>query len=190
MAETHNYIVNGYAYPSISQQTLQWWLPRLTWISAFSYGFTGEGQLINLKDYNLTAPANSAGVRPLMVLTPMDSEGRFSDAAAISVFNDGAAKQNLINNIESNINTKTLGGVDFDFEYIPGEYAESYVQLVSDTAERLRPQGYLTTVALAPKVSREQPGLLYAGHDYAGMGRAADYCLLMTYEWGYTYGQQ
>ena len=50
-------------------------------------------------------------------------------------------------------------------------------------------RGYLTSVALAPKVRADQPGVLYEGHDYAGMGRAADYCLLMTYEWGYTYGE-
>ena len=41
---------------------------------------------------------------------------------------------------------------------------------------------------LAPKTSAGQPGLLYQGHDYKGMGQAADYCLLMTYEWGYTFG--
>ena len=46
----------------------------------------------------------------------------------------------------------------------------------------------MTSVALAPKVRADQTGVLYEGHDYAGMGRAADYCLLMTYEWGYTYG--
>ena len=188
MAESEDFIVNGYAYPSISDKTLQWWLPRLTWLSSFSYGFTGDGELINLEDYNLTAPAAAAGVRPLMVLTPLDSEGRFNDAVAISVFNDETARKNLIDNIERNIAAKNLGGVDFDFEYILAEYADDYVRLVGDTAERLRPKGRITTVALAPKVRADQPGLLYEGHDYNGMGKAADYCLLMTYEWGYTYG--
>lgn len=63
------------------------------------------------------------------------------------------------------------------------------MELVARTRDRLSPQGYLTTVALAPKTSADQPGLLYQGHDYGGMGEAADYCLLMTYEWGYTYGE-
>lgn len=188
MPENVDYIVNGYAYPSISQETLQWWLPRISWVSCFSYGFTGGGQLIDLKDYNLTAPANAAGVRPMMVLTPMDEQGRFSDAAAVEVFRSPAAKENLINNIEENIKNKNMGGIDFDFEYLNAEYADDYVSLVADTAARLRPQGFLTTVALAPKTSADQQGLLYQGHDYAGMGQAADYCLLMTYEWGYTYG--
>lgn len=183
-----DYIVNGYAYPSISEETLNWWLPRLSWVASFSYGFTEDGELINLEDANLIIPANQAGVRPMMVLTPLDAQGNFNDNIAIRIFENPNARENLISNIEANIRNKDMGGVDFDFEYLAAEYADDYVQLVADTRQRLRPQGYLTTVALAPKVSTDQPGLLYQGHDYAGMGQAADYCLLMTYEWGYTYG--
>ena len=183
------YLVNGYAYPSISEETLAWWLPRLTWLSAFSYGFTAEGRLVNLADENLVTAANAAGVRPMMVLTPLDAEGRFNDNIAAAVFEDPEAQTNLIDNIEANLRTKNMGGVDFDFEYIPRVYAADYVELVARTQTRLSPQGYLTSVALAPKVRADQPGVLYEGHDYAGMGRAADYCLLMTYEWGYTYGE-
>lgn len=182
------YIVNGYAYPSISKETLEWWLPRLSWVAAFSYGFTEDGNLINLEDANLIIPTTEAGVRPMMVLTPLDADGNFNDNIAIRVFENPDAQQNLIDNIEANIKNKNMGGVDFDFEYLAADYADDYVELVGRTRGRLRPQGYLTTVALAPKVSTDQPGLLYQGHDYAGMGQAADYCLLMTYEWGYTYG--
>lgn len=183
------YLVNGYAYPSISEETLSWWLPRLTWLSAFSYGFTAEGRLVNLADENLVTAANAAGVRPMMVLTPLDAEGRFNDNIAAAVFEDPAAQTNLTDNIEANLHAKNMGGVDFDFEYIPRVYAADYVELVARTQRLLSPQGYLTSVALAPKVRADQPGVLYEGHDYAGMGRAADYCLLMTYEWGYTYGE-
>lgn len=183
-----DYIVNGYAYPSISEETLNWWLPRLSWVASFSYGFTEDGELINLEDANLVIPANQAGVRPMMVLTPLDAQGNFNDVIAIRIFENSNARENLINNIEANIRNKNMGGVDFDFEYLAAEYADDYVRLVADTRQRLQPLGYLTTVALAPKVSTDQPGLLYQGHDYAGMGQAADYCLLMTYEWGYTYG--
>ena len=43
-------------------------------------------------------------------------------------------------------------------------------------------------MAVAPKSYANQPGLLYEGMDYAGLGRAADLIFLMTYEWGYTAG--
>ena len=183
-----DYIVNGYAYPSISEETLNWWLPRLSWVASFSYGFTEDGELINLEDANLIIPANQAGVRPMMVLTPLDAQGNFNDNIAIRIFENPNARENLISNIEANIRNKNMGGVDFDFEYLAAAYADDYVQLIADTRQRLRPLDCLTTVALAPKVSTDQPGLLYQGHDYVGMGQAADYCLLMTYEWGYTYG--
>ena len=45
------------------------------------------------------------------------------------------------------------------------------------------------SVALAPKTSAEQPGLLYEGKDYGGLGEAANQVLLMTYEWGYSYSE-
>ena len=182
-------IVNGYAYPFISDEVLDWWLPRITWLSNFSYGFKSDGSLINLEDERMTQRAIAQGVRAMMVLTPLDEEGLFNERTAVDIFDDPGAKANLINNIEQNIKNKSLGGIDFDFEYISAQYADDYVALVRETRLRLSTQGYLTTVALAPKTSADQVGLLYQGHDYRGMGEAADYCLLMTYEWGYTYGE-
>lgn len=189
MPEFGDLLVNGYAYPTIGQQTLAWWLPRLSWVSTFSYGFTEQGELINLEDEAVIAQARDGGVGALMVLTPLDAQGVFNDNIAIAVFNDPAALENLIGNIEENIRVKGLTGIDFDFEYLAAEYAGAYVDLVRRTQERLAPQGYTVTVALAPKVRADQPGLLYQGHDYRGMGQVADYCLIMTYEWGYTFGE-
>lgn len=190
MPEFEDLLVNGYAYPSISPQTLAWWLPRLTWVSTFSYGFTAEGDLINLEDENVISQAAEDGVGALMVLTPLDEMGAFNDQIAVAVFNNPAAVDNLIDNIEQNILAKGMAGIDFDFEYLGADYAQDYVNLVARTRARLSPLGLTVTVALAPKTRADQPGVLYQGHDYAGMGRAADYCLIMTYEWGYTYEHQ
>lgn len=48
--------------------------------------------------------------------------------------------------------------------------------------------GYPVSVALAPKTRKDQQGLLYEGMDYGLLGQAANQVMLMTYEWGYTYG--
>lgn len=189
MPEFEDIIVNGYAYPFINTIVLDWWLQRLSWVSTFSYGFTGNGDLINLQDEAVIKQALRADVGSLMVLTPMDVQGNFNDRVAIEVFNNPSSLDNLINNIERNIQMKGMAGIDFDFEYLSAEYADNYVDLVRRTRDRLSPQGYVTTVALAPKTRADQPGLLYQGHDYRGMGEAADYCLIMTYEWGYTFGE-
>ena len=49
----------------------------------------------------------------------------------------------------------------------------------------MRNEGYFVLTALAPKTSAEQRGLLYEAHNYAALGEAGSYVLLMTYEWGY-----
>lgn len=180
-------VVSGYAYPSIEPWVLDAWLPDLTFLCNFSYGITAEGGVIDLEDQRLTDAANASGVRPLMVLTPLDSEGRFNDVVAGRLLENPQARTTLIGNIGETLRRKGLSGVDFDFEYIPAAFAQNYVELVREARETLGPEGYFVTVALAPKTSASQAGTLYEGHDYAGMGQAADYVLVMTYEWGYTY---
>ncbi len=49
-------------------------------------------------------------------------------------------------------------------------------------------EGYFVSSALAPKVSADQPGLLYEAHDYEAHGRILDFVILMTYEWGWRKG--
>ena len=86
------------------------------------------------------------------------------------------------------MNAKGYVGLDVDFEYLGKENASLYAGFIAYLRERLNAVGYTVTVALAPKVRDDQPGILYEGHDYRALGEAADSVLLMTYEWGYTYG--
>lgn len=181
-------LVNGYAYPSIAPETLDAWLADLTFVSAFSYGFTSDGQLIQLQDDNLRIPARAAGVQSMLVLTPMDSQGSFNNRLVKALLDSPKAQEQLIDNLLQTVRTKGFFGVDFDFEYVYAENRDAYTDLVRQARERLNEAGYLVTVALAPKTSADQKGLLYQGHDYGGMGQAANFALLMTYEWGYTYG--
>ncbi len=181
-------IVNGYAYPFISQNVFNEWLPSLTYASSFSYGFMPNGDIINLNDAELIAAAKAAGTQTLMVLTPLDENGIFSSNLASEMLNTPSASDTLIENILFILREKGMNGVDFDFEFLLPQDRDKYTALVLKTREILNSQGYIVTVTLAPKTSSEQKGLLYEGHDYGGMGYAADFTLLMTYEWGYTYG--
>lgn len=183
-----DYIVSGYAYPTISQESLDWWLPRVSRICSFCYGFNGKGEITGIDDGRLVAAANAAKVKSMMVLAPMDSSGMFSDEAARMVFDNEEARHKLISGIEKTIKDKGFAGIDFDFEYLNGSYAEDYARFVGDVRNLIKPEGYITSVALAPKTSSFQKGILYEGHDYSAMGEAADYCLLMTYEWGFAFG--
>lgn len=190
--ETDRRIVtaNGYAYPFISPWVLQETLPYLTNLLVFSYGFTTEGELIApaVSDADMIREALRFSVAPMLVLTPLDEDGRFNNNLIHEMLTSAEAKETLISNLLRTVEEKEFQGVDVDFEYILAEDRDLFTAFVAELRARMNVAGYIVSVALAPKTSANQQGLLYEGKDYRGLGEAADEVLLMAYEWGYTYG--
>lgn len=180
----------GYAYPFIRREILEQTLPYLTDLSVFSYGFTADGMLIPpaLDDTWMIGLAHSYGTAPILVLTPFGPDGRFNNRLISSIVNDTDARRRLKDEIIGQITTRGFQGLDIDFEYIPARDRQAFSDFVFYMREAVGALGFPVSVALAPKTSDEQQGLLYEGKDYAALGAAADYVFLMTYEWGYTYG--
>lgn len=180
----------GYAYPFISRWVLEQTLPYLTDLFIFSYGFTVDGALIPpaLDDTFMITLAKNYGVAPVLTLTPFGPDGMFSNYLITRVVNDETAKAQLIEELVNQITERGFEGVDIDFEYILAEDRIPFAEFVSEVRIAINALGYPVSVALAPKTSDTQTGLLYEGKDYALLGEAADYVLLMTYEWGYTFG--
>ncbi len=183
--------VSGYAYPFISAWVLEQTLPYLSELPVFSYGFTMEGELIPPTygdDTWMIQEALRFGTRPILTLTPFGPDGNFNNQLIHSVVNNEVYRESLIQNLLVTMGEKGYQGVDIDFEYILAEDRDAFTAFVRQVAETMRNAGYHTSVALAPKTSSDQAGLLYEGKDYRALGEAADHVLLMTYEWGYTYG--
>ena len=137
---------------------------------------------------DLIGTARDGGVAPVMLLTTIDQQGKFSSQNAVAILSDPQKQDILIDNIMVEINAKGYMGLDVDFEYIPPEQRENYAKFLRKLKAQLSELGLPLFVALAPKTSADQPGLLYEAHDYRLLGSIADYSLIMTYEWGYTYG--
>lgn len=179
--------VNGYAYPYVDRGLLQRTLPYLTNLTPFTYGFTSQGELVMLNDQFMLDAAAQMRVAPLLHLSTLSADGRFSNELAHIVLNDSRVQNTLIENLMRTIQEKNYRGLDVDFEFVFTEDAVPYAQFIARLRERLSPLGLPVIVALAPKVFASQPGLLYQGHNYRLLSEAADQVLLMTYEWGYTY---
>ena len=178
--------VNGYAYPTIDAALLQKTLPSLTYLTIFSYGVTVEGRLVPADDEALIAAARAAGVAPVMLLSTIGEDGKFNSEAARAVLEDETLQRRLIDDLVTVLPQKEYYGIDVDFEFIPVTLAAEYAAFITRLREAVAPLKVM--VALAPKYSASQRGLLYEAHDYAALGAAADRALIMTYEWGYTYG--
>ena len=179
---------NGYAYPFIRPSLLRSTLPYMSQLTPFTYGIGASGGLLPLDDSQLLAQARSLGAVPLMHLSTLTEEDTFSSQRAVEVLTDLPRQRALLEEVMETISAKGYRGLDVDFEYIPAAQREDYAAFIRALRLRLAPLGLPVVAALAPKTYAAQPGLLYEAHDYALLGAAADYVLLMTYEWGYTAG--
>lgn len=180
----------GYAYPFISRWVLEQTVPYLSELAIFSYGFTPDGYLLEPElpvDW-MIAVAEEYGTQSILTLTPFGTDGKFNNQLIHELVNDETAVNRLISELLYTMGNKGYSGIDIDFEYILAEDRDAFTAFVWSVAEQMRANGYHTSVALAPKTSAEQRGVLYEGKDYRALGEAADHVLLMTYEWGYTYG--
>lgn len=180
--------VNGYAYTNINRELLSGILPYLTYLSIFTYGIKDNGELVILDDEGLIELSKKYGTAPVMVISSLNERGVFSSDTVVQLLSDPELQSTVIDNIARTAEEKGYYGIDADFEYIPSEYAEEYAAFIAAIREKVAPMGMKVFAALSPKTSADQRGLLYEGHDYGLVGEAADSVLLMTYEWGYTYG--
>ncbi len=180
--------VNGYAYPNIDRNVLLRVLPFLTMLTIFGYGFTEEGDLIEIDDEPLIELARQFQAAPIMLLSSITGNGVFSTERASLLFNNIALQNRVIDNIIAKMYEKGYLGLDVDFEYVQATDADAFIAFLENITGRLNAEGFTVNVDLAPKVSAQQTGLLYEAHDYARVGSVANTVLLMTYEYGYTYG--
>ena len=181
--------VGGYAYPFIDKEILEQSFPALKELLVFSYGFTFEGNLVPplQDDLWMIETAWRHGAKPIMVLTPF-SEGAFNNQLVKVLTENVEVQERLLEQLTAEVRRRGFAGVNIDFEYVLPENKVQYAAFIGKMRELLRPEGYTVSVAVPPKVSNEQRGLLVEGADYRLIGENADYVFLMTYEWGYTYG--
>ncbi len=187
-AQSREIFVNGYAYPYVSQNVLRGILPYTTWLTPFTYGFSASGDLLVPNDDALVSLARAYSVGSLLHLSTLTEGGNFSSERAAAVFAGAELTEQLAQKTAERMVSGGYVGVDVDFEFLGAPLAQAYVDFLAVLHREVRARGGVLVSALAPKTYAEQPGILYEGHDYAGIGANSDYVLVMTYEWGYTYG--
>ncbi|SKA86470.1 spore germination protein [Clostridium sp. USBA 49] len=180
--------VNGYAFPNIDMTVLKKTLPYLTYLSIFSHEVKENGSLRPINDTPLIEEARKANVAPLLVITNLLEGKGFSSDLAHTILSNENLQNTLLNNVIQTLKDKNYYGLDIDFEYIYPKDKELYNNFIEKAVNKLNPLGYFVTTALAPKVSENQKGVLYEAHDYSFHGKLVSHVILMTYEWGYTFG--
>lgn len=159
----------------------------LTYLAVFTYAVNRDGSLTPVDDQAVITAAVNQRVVPVMVLANFE-EGTFSTELATAILSSEALQDRVISEALRVMDAKGYRVLDFDFEYLGRANRERYNNFLRKAAQQLRSRGYMISAALAPKLSDEQRGVLYEGHDYAAVGQIVDFIFFMTYEWGWSGG--
>ncbi|KXH81739.1 glycosyl hydrolase family 18 protein [Sporosarcina sp. HYO08] len=159
---------------------LTYWMP-------FAYSMKDDGSLTTLDDAVMLEAAAAERIVPVLVLTNFSSTETGTQLAH-NVLSNPEVQETLITNLLNVMKEKGYQGVNIDFENVLPADRENYNKFLQRAVDRMHPQGYFVSSALAPKTSSEQKGLLYEAHDYEAQGKIVDFIVLMTYEWGYRFG--
>ncbi|WP_172369150.1 glycosyl hydrolase family 18 protein [Sporosarcina jiandibaonis] len=161
-------------------EDLTYWMP-------FAYRMTATGGLEALDDAAMIQAALAERVVPVLCITNF-SATEAGSTLAHTILSNNDIQERLLTNIISLMKEKGYRGINIDFENVLPADRVLYNQFLQRSVDRLHPEGFFVSTALAPKVSGEQKGLLYEAHDYEAHGRIVDFVVLMTYEWGYRLG--
>lgn len=181
--------VNGYTYymGDTGAPVIREVGEHLTYMSPFAYLIKEDGSLQQVADLPLIETAYAERVVPMMSVTNFTYSSLGNNLAHI-VLSTPEIRERLITNILNIMREKRYRGLNIDFENVLPEDRENYNSFLQLTVDRLHPEGYFVSSALAPKTGPTQQGLLYEAHDYPAHGRILDFVVLMTYEWGYRLG--
>lgn len=159
---------------------LTYWMP-------FAYSMKDDGSLNTLDDTVMLEAAAAERIVPVLVLTNFSSTETGTQLAH-NVLSNPEVQETLLTNLLNVMKEKGYRGINIDFENVLPADRENYNKFLQRAVDRMHPQGYFVSSALAPKTSSDQKGLLYEAHDYEAQGKIVDFIVLMTYEWGYRFG--
>ncbi|KAB2338221.1 LysM peptidoglycan-binding domain-containing protein [Cytobacillus depressus] len=179
------YEAEGFSYitpytPETNQLIVQTYAPINTYFGIFEHHVLEDGSLSTLNDQQLIRLVRENKVAPLAVITNLTPTG-FSPELTRRVLNTPEIRERLINNIYNLVKTKNYAGVNIDFERIRESERDLFSGFLRSLRERLRPEGYYTSVAIPAKTSDDIPWL--KGYDYGGIGAAVDIVFIMAYDW-------
>ena len=104
----------GYAYPFIPEKLLRRYLPFLSAVMPFTYGFTERGALLPPDDSVILRACGSYGSAPVMHLSTLNENDVFSAALAEKLLYDPGLRRGLLDSVLENMQSRGYTALDAD----------------------------------------------------------------------------
>ncbi|MGE5553340.1 MAG: glycosyl hydrolase family 18 protein [Betaproteobacteria bacterium] len=174
------YVLGYYAQFSpddrAAQDSLTTHRHQLTSVAPLWYSLSASGTLVR-RGYDHAPVRQVASQAGLPVLALVTNSGMNN-----AVVTDPHSRARAIETLHELVRREGLGGVNIDFEGLKPAAGAAFTAFVRELAQRLRPEGYLVTVAV-PARRTDDPGDDWtSAYDYGALGKVADYLVLMAYD--------
>lgn len=146
----------------------------------FGYVLGPDGSLSGFDDQALMNLARQQGQKVLATVHNYRNGG-FDRWGAHNVLTNPSLRARAADRILQ-LMQRGFHGVNLDLENVDPADRASYTAFVRDLAARLKPAGYLVTLAV-PAKSSDNPAHGWSGaYDYTALGDIADYLMVMAYD--------
>ncbi|MEI5907889.1 LysM peptidoglycan-binding domain-containing protein [Bacillus spongiae] len=153
--------------------------PWLTHVPIFDYQLQEEGNLSELQDESAVNVLIQEQIVPLATITAFDEE------IIHNVLSSSENTKILIENIYRVVSSKKYSGVNVDFEAVSERDRDLFSNFCRLLNERMKAEGYLTTIAL---LAKEYEGV-HKGLDYKAIAPTMDFVFIMAYDFHWMFSQ-
>ena len=176
-----------YSDDSIGMPSLQKHADAMTVLAPQCYRVDGTGALRGQLPVGVLEAAGRAGV-PLM---PLVTNAGFDRSVAHALLHNVRAQEQAANSLAQVAELNQYLGWQLDFEGLDPADELAYTRFVTRVAARLHHKRRLLSVAVVPRFSDQYPdrsctgfytGEWGAAFDFRGLGRVADFLVLMAYD--------
>lgn len=180
-----SFSIYGYTNTFVNRQTLRKAMPYLTYLSVFNYQIGDEGEAIgDDEDIDIIQTALEYGVIPLMHLAAITMLGEFDYELTYRLLNDEILQDTLFENVLIILKDKGYYGIIISAQYITSENQHLFYNYTRRFAERLGPEGYITSIAINPKIYDFNNRVFYEDIDYALFTNVTYSIIFIQYTWG------
>lgn len=160
-----------------AQRSLSRHRGQLTSVAPLWYSLSADGSLVR-RGYDRTPLFTTAGEAGLPVLA-LVTNARTNDA----ILTDPQARARGVEALYRLVRENRLAGVNVDFEGLEPSSARALTAFMRQLYQRLKPEGYLVTMAVAARQSDDAAGNDWvAAYDYAALAPWVDYLVVMAYD--------
>ncbi|MDX8363791.1 glycosyl hydrolase family 18 protein [Cytobacillus sp. IB215665] len=161
------------------EEELTTFAPWLNYVPLFDYQLQEGGNLSDLDDESAIRTARENRIAPLATVTAFNAD------MIHRVLSSAENTQRLIDNIYQIVSSKNYSGVNIDFEAVTERDRDSFSEFCRLLNDRMKTDGYLTTIAVLAKESEAW----HKGLDYQAIAPSMDFVFIMAYDWHWRFSQ-